>query len=69
MEDLVPLASAGPVDRAHDALTAEDVQHRLDIGLSDGRVLREVARAVAIFDPEGVTRWSNIVAATSCSPG
>src|SRR5204863_4466348 len=46
VEDLVALASAGAVDGTDDALAAENVQHRRDVGLSNRRVLREVTRAV-----------------------
>ena len=46
VEDLVALASSGSVDRAHDALATERVEHGHDLGLSDLGVLREVAGAV-----------------------
>ena len=53
VEDLVPLASSRPVDRTHDALAAEDVQHRHDVGLANGRVLGEVTRPVGDLRPRG----------------
>ena len=40
MEDLVPLASAGSVDRTDDALPTESVEHRQDLRLADLGVLR-----------------------------
>ena len=46
VENLVALASSGSVDRAHDALAIECIEHGPDLGLSDLGVLRKVARAM-----------------------
>ena len=69
-EDVVEdLVAVGSVDRAEDPLA---VQRRRAPGSSDVsgtvRVLGEVGSTrCAIFVPDGVTRWSNMLAATSCS--
>ena len=51
VEDLVPLAAPGSVDRADDALAAERVEHRPHVSLRDRRVLREVAGPMGDLRP------------------